>query len=130
MSQGYSGVQANVLIGAVDADAMGWSADVEVNTWDSTTTADGGWDSTSPSTNKLSGTFDILYNTTKPPFGSLGLTQGTVITALNLYINKTAGNFLTGGALITKVSVKAKIKEGIILTCSFVNRGVWTLPTT
>lgn len=128
MSQGYSGVDGKVYVGANDADTMGWSADPEANTWDSTTTADGGWDDTNASTKKLSGSFDILYNKAKKPFGTLGLTQGAIVT-LFLYISHTDGDNLTGSALITKVSIKGKVKEGIILTVSFVSKGIWTLPS-
>lgn len=129
MSQGYSGTQANIQIGSNDVDTMGWSADPEVNTWDSTTTADNGWDDTSSSTSKLSGTFDILYNKAKKPFGTLGLTPGTVFTNGIFYINKTDGDNLTGNGLITKASIKAKVKEGIVITVSFTNKGAWTFPS-
>ena len=96
MSQNYSGVEGNVLVGANDVDTMGWEADVEVNTYDSTTTADAGWDDTSAATSKASGSFDILYNKAKPPFGTLALVQGTIITLLTLYINKADGVAITG----------------------------------
>jgi hypothetical protein len=44
-------------------------------------------------------------------------------------VNKTAGDALSGSALITKMSLKSKIKDGFTVTCSFTNKGVWTLPT-
>lgn len=111
-------------------DAASWSADHEVNTFDSTTTADAGWDSTTASTQKISGSFDFFYNPSKYPYGTpAGLSPGSTPT-LTLYINKTAGNFLTGAALIIKLSFKGKTKEGFLVTASFVNRGPWTLPTT
>jgi hypothetical protein len=128
MSTAYSGVESNVQVGATDVDAQGWSADVEVSTFDSTTTADGGWEDMSAATKKLSGSFDIFYNSSKKPFGTLGLTVGSTVT-LTLYVNKTAGDALSGSALITKMSLKSKIKDGFTVTCSFTNKGVWTLPT-
>lgn len=128
MSQGYSGVEGNVFAGANDVDTMGWSADLEYNVWDATTTADGGWDDTGLATQKLSGTFDILYNKDKTPFGTLGLANGQVV-AMKLYINKTDDVKLTGNGKITKLSLKGNLKEGRIVTCSFVNSGSWTLPT-
>lgn len=128
MSQGYSGVNAQVHVGANDVDASSWNADVETNTWDSTTTADGGWDDMSSSTSKISGSFDILYNKAKKPFGTLGLTQGAIV-ALVLYISSVDGDNLAGNALITKISPKTKVKEGIILTVSWTGKGSWTLPS-
>ena len=128
MSQGYSGVHANVRVGANDVDAMGWTADYEANTWDSTTTADGGWDATSTSTLKFSGTFDVLYNKTKKPFGTLALNPGTLFSG-QFFITSVDGDVLTGQGTITKASIKAKIREGIIITISFVNNGPWVLPS-
>lgn len=128
MSQGYSGYEGNVYAGAIDCDVQDWSADVEVNTWDSTTTADAGWDDTSAATSKASGTFDILYNPTKTPFGTLGLSKGSIVT-LQLYVNKPAGTMLTGSALITKTSIKSATKDGIKVAISWVSKGAWTLPT-
>ncbi len=127
MSQGYSGVEGNVLVGAVDADTMGWQADYEFNTWDATTTADGGWDDTGLATQKLSGSFDILYNKDKTPFGGIGLASGAIV-GLKLYINKSDGVFLAGNGKIIKLSLKGTLKEGRVVTCSFVNSGAWVLP--
>jgi hypothetical protein len=129
MSQAYSGVQGNILISGNDVDAQGWSADVEANSFDSTTTADGGWDDETGSTSKISGSFDFFYNKAKPPFGSLGVTPNTV-AILKLYVHLSDGNFLTGSALIKKVSFKTKVKEGFVLTASFMGKGIWTLPST
>ncbi len=60
MSTALSGVNSNVLIGAVDADTNGWSADVSVNTFDSTTTADGGWDDETAATKRIEGSFESV----------------------------------------------------------------------
>lgn len=129
MSQAYAGSEGNVLIGANDADVQSWSADVDVDTFDSTTTADAGWADTTATLKKISGSFEFFYNKTKKPFGTLGLVPGTTVATLTLYINKTDDEKLFGPALITKASIKSKTKEGTTLTCSFVNKGPWTLPS-
>lgn len=131
MSAAISGVNGNVLVGTEDMDVMGWSLDPEVNTFDSTTTADAGWDDTTPSTKKVSGSFDFLYNVLKKPTGATaGLTPGSTPT-LTLYIDKVnqSGETYSGRALITKLSLKGKVKEGWIVTASFVNKGSWTFPS-
>jgi hypothetical protein len=128
MSQAYSGVQANVHVGTTDVDAQGWTIDVSANTFDSTTTADGGWDDETPATLRIEGTFDFFYNAAKKPFGTLALTPGTVFTG-QFFINTTAGDMLTGKGLVKKVSIKSKVKEGVMLTASFVNKAAWTLPS-
>jgi len=128
MSQAYSGVTADVLVAGADVDAQGWSADYEVNTFDSTTTADGGWDDTTQATQKLGGSFDFFYNSSKTPFGTLSVIPGT-IAAMKLYVSLTDAKYLAGNGLITKVSLKSKVKDGFMLTASFVNKGVWTLPS-
>lgn len=110
-------------------DGMGWSADVEVSTFDSTTTADLGWEDTTGSTKKVSGSFDFLYNPTKKPTGvTAGLTPGGT-PVLHLWIVNPGGDQLTGTALIIKLSLKQKTKEGFIVTASFTSKGVWTLPS-
>lgn len=128
MSQGYSGYEGNVYAGANDCQTQGWTADVETGTWDSTTTADNGWEDVTGGTSKVSGSFDILYNPSAHPFSALGLTNGAIVT-LQLYINKPAGQMLTGLAFLSKVSIKSRTKEGITLTISFTSKGAWTLPT-
>ena len=129
MSTAYSGVEANVKVGGTDVDAQGWSIDVEVDTFDSTTTADGGWHDETAAAKKLGGSFEFFWNTNKAPFGTLALTPGTTFTG-EFYINLSAGNKITGTGLVKKVSVKTKIKDGVMMTCSFVNKGIWVLPTT
>ncbi len=128
MSQAYSGVEAEAHVGANDLDAQGWTADVEVDTFDSTTTADAGWADTTSATKKVSGTIDFFYNSAKKPFTTLNMTPGTII-ALVLYVNKSAGDNLAGNGLVTKMSLKTKVKDGFIVTASYVNKGVWTLPS-
>lgn len=129
MSTAYSGVKGNVLSGATDIDVQSWTLDHEINTFDSTTTADGGWDDTTPATQKISGSFDFFYNKAKYPYGALNIFPGATPT-LKLFVNMTDGNFWTGAGLITKLSVKDKVKDGTVLTATFVNKGVWTVPTT
>ena len=131
MSQAYSGAYANVQSGATDMDAQGWNADVEVNTFDSTTTADNGWDDTTSSTKKIGGAFDFFFNPAKKPTGTTAnLTPGSIVS-LTLYVDKSVdpGDTLTGSALITKLSLKSKVKDGFMCTASWVNKGAWTLPS-
>lgn len=128
MSQGYSGYGGVVTANGTDCQVQGWSADPETNTWDSTTTADGGWDDISPGTQKVTGSFDVLYNPSSTPFGGLGLKPQAVVP-LVLYINQAAGKSLSGSALIIKPSIKSRTKEGITLTISFSSKGEWTFPT-
>lgn len=131
MSAAFSGAYANVVSGTTDMDAQGWTLDPEVNTFDSTTTADLGWDSTTASTSKVGGSFDFFYNPTKKPTGgAAGLTPGSVVT-LTLYPNKNtdSGDTFSGSALITKLSLKSKVKDGFMVSASFVNRGAWTYPS-
>ncbi len=129
MSQAYSGVEANVIVGSTDLDVQGWTADVEANTFDSTTTADGGWDDTTPATLKLGGSIDFFYNKNKKPFGSLNMIPGTIMSGMKLYINLSDGEYLTGSGLVTKMSLKTKTKEGVVVTASYVNKGAWVLPS-
>ena len=131
MSIAYSGAYSNVVSGTLDMDAQGWTADVEVSTFDSSTTADNGWESTTPALKKVSGSFDFFYNIAKKPTGSgAGLTPGNSVT-LTLYVDKNvnSGEILTGTALITKLSLKVKVKDGFIVTASYTSVGSWTLPS-
>ena len=129
MSFAYSGVQGNVFAGATDIDTSGWEFKHTVNTFDSTTTADLGWDDTTGATQRVEGSFTFFYNTAKYPYGTVGLSPGST-PALKLYINKTAGSFFSGLGLITGLSFGVKTKEGIPVTASFVNKGPWVMPTT
>jgi hypothetical protein len=129
MSQAYSGVQGNVLSGATDVDMSKWDLKHETNSFDSTTTADAGWDDTTSSTQKVSGSFTFFYNPSKYPYGTIGLAPQSTPT-LTMYINKTAGNFFRGTGLILGLSFGVAVKEGIPVTASFTSKGVWTLPTT
>lgn len=129
MSFAYSGVQGNVLSGAIDTDMSKWDLKHEINTFDSTTTGDAGWDNTTASTQKISGSFTFFYNPAKFPYGTLNLAPGATPT-LKMFINETSGNFFTGVGLITGLSFSVAVKEGIPVTASFVNKGPWTLPTT
>jgi hypothetical protein len=129
MSAAYSGVQANVYTGSLDLDAMGWSADVENAGFDSTTTADAGWEDETSATSKVSGSFDFFYNPLKKPTGATAnLTPGNT-AALVLWVNKTGGDNLSGNARIQKLSLKSKVKDGFIVTATFRSKGAWTLPS-
>lgn len=127
MSQAISGVLGIVKSGATDLDVNGWSLDLEVATFDSTTTADGGWEDETGAAKKASGSFDFFYNTTKKPTGATAnLVPGATVT---LTLQVTTGETFGGSALIKKLSLKSKVKDGFMVTASFVNKGVWTYPT-
>lgn len=131
MSAAISGKNGYVLSGTTNMDVQGWSLDPEVNSFDSTTTADGGWDDETASTNKVSGSFDFFYNPTKKPTGAgAGLTPGSTPT-LQLYIDEVndPAELFTGKALIKKLSLKGKVKDGWLVTASFVGKGQWTYPS-
>lgn len=131
MSAAISGKNGYVLAGTTNLDVQGWTLDPEVNTFDSTTTADGGWDDTTASTAKAGGSFDFFYNPSKKPTGATaGLTPGAV-RALQLYIDEinSPSEVFGGNALITKLSLKGKVKDGFLVTASFVNKGAWTYPS-
>ena len=127
----FSGAYANVVSGSTDMAASGWTLDPEANTFDGTTTADLGWDNNFAATSKASGTFDFFYNPTVRPTGSsAGLTPGLTAT-LTLYVNKSLypSETFSGSALITKLSLKSKVKDGFMVTASFVSKGAWTYPS-
>jgi hypothetical protein len=127
MSTAISGVLGTVKSGAVDLDVSGFSFDYEVETFDSTTTADGGWSDETGAAKKISGSFDFFYNTSKKPTGaSANLIPGATPT---LYLQATTGEVFSGLGLITKLSLKSKVKDGVTVTASFTNKGVWTTPT-
>lgn len=129
MSAALSGVHANVFSGSLDMDASGWTADYEVDCFDSTTTADGGWDDETAATQKISGSFDILYNPLKKPTGATaGLLPGSTPT-LTLWVVNPGGDSYTGKALIKKLSLKSKVKDGFLVTATWVNKGPWTVPS-
>ena len=128
-SVAYSGIQSNVLSGALDMDCATWKAVHKINTFDMTTTADAGWDNIGSSTQNITGSFDFFYNPAKYPYGTANLGPGSTPT-LKLYVNQAAGNFLTGTALILELSFGIQTKDGFKVTASFQNKGPWTLPTT
>ncbi len=127
MSTALSGVNANVHVGATDVDASGWSADYETSGFDSTTTADGGWEDETGATLKFSGSFDFFYNPAKKPTGALGIVPRAVV-ALTLYVDSVGGDNYAGNALIKKLSIKTKTKDGVTVTASFTSKGIWTVP--
>ena len=131
MSAAFSGANANVLVGTEDVDATNWSLDPEINSFDSTSTADAGWDDETAATSKASGSFDFFYNVAKKPTGAIGgLTPGAT-PILYFYPDKAvySGEVFTGKALITKLSLKSKVKDGFIVTASFKSKGQWTYPS-
>jgi hypothetical protein len=128
MSTAYSGTEANVKVAAVDLDVQGWTADVSVSTFDSTTTADGGWEDETATVSKIEWSFDFFYNPSKSP-GSLGIIPGQTLTNMTLYVNLTDDVKLQGNGLVKKLSYKSKVKDGFTVTASGTGKGEWTLPT-
>jgi hypothetical protein len=127
MSTALSGVNGKVLSGAMDMDVTGWNLDHEIDTFDSTTTADAGWEDTTASAQKIAGSFDFFYNLAKKPTGATANLKAGATPTLHLQVQ--SGEECTGVALITKLSLKSKTKEGITITATFKNKGVWTLPS-
>lgn len=127
MSTAISGVLGTVKSGSTDLDVSGFSFDYEVTTFDSTTTADGGWEDETGAAKKISGSFDFFYNVSKKPTGaSVNIVPGATPT---LYLQATTGEVFSGLGLIKKLSIKSKVKDGVTVTASFVNKGVWTVPS-
>jgi hypothetical protein len=124
----FSGVLGTVKSGATDMDVQGWSADIEAGVIDSTTTSDGGWESAIGGPLKISGSFVLIYVTTKKPTGATAnLTPGSRPT---LTLQVTTGETISGTAFISKLSFKMKVKDGAIVTASFQSGGgAWTLPS-
>src|SRR3954466_14876364 len=101
MSAAFSGQAGNVTSGATDMDVTGWSADVEVNTIDTSTTAEAGWEDAIYGLKKVTGSFDFFYNTAKRPTGAgAGLTPGAT-SYPTLTLQLTTGEVMTGSAMIT-----------------------------
>jgi hypothetical protein len=126
MGIAYSGVEGTVLIGAVDMNVTGYSVDVEFGTFDATTTGDAGWQSMKRAIKKVSGSFDFFHDTSKNPYVSpLDVDATTPTLTFGLGNSKT----LTGPAIITKISKKSEVKDGIKYTASFESDGAWTFPT-
>lgn len=131
MSTAISGANGTVHVGAANADVSGVSLDIDVSTFDTTTTADAGYEDVTAATKKITGSFDHFYNITKKPTGgTLTLTPGTTV-ALTVYVDEInqPGETFAGSALITKLSLKSKVKDGWMVTASFHNKGAWTLPS-
>lgn len=129
MSSAFSGVLGTVRSGSLDMDVHGWSADVDVSTFDATTTADSGWEDTAPATKKVSGSFEFFYNLSKKPTGATANLLPGALPVPTLTFQVTTGEVLTGPGLITKLSLKSKVKDGFVVTASFTSRGAWTLPS-
>src|SRR3954471_1912579 len=108
MSIAFSGEKGTVTAGSTDMDVSGWSADMEVNTIDTSTTAEAGWEDAIYGLRKFSGSFDFFYNPAKRPTGSAaGLLPGST-TYPTLTLLATTGETFTGAAMITKLSFKSK----------------------
>lgn len=133
MSAAITGVNATVKIGTQNVDASGVNLDIEIDTFDTSTTADLGYADATGGLKKVSGSFDFFYNIAKKPTGAspgLGLVPGTIITGMVISIDAVndVGETFTGNALITKLSLKSKVQDGWMITANFMGKGPWTLP--
>lgn len=129
MGVAFSGEKGTVTAGSTDMDVTGWSADMEVNTIDSSTTAEAGWEDAIYGLRKFSGSFDFFYNPAKRPTGATaGLLPGAA-SYPTLTLQATTGEVFTGNAMITKLSMKSKVKDAFTVTASFTSKGAWTLPS-
>jgi hypothetical protein len=130
MSTAVSGVNSKVFTGLIDMDVIGGSFDYGTEDIDTTTTADNGWADSIAGIKSVTGSFDFFWNPAKTPYTSVtGLAPGasaTVFPTLKLYID--ADNFLMGVARIQKLSCKKTVKDGVIMTATFVSKGQWQLP--
>lgn len=140
MSFAYNGQQGTVTVaagsgdtfpasgdGGTDMDVDKWTADIEVNAIETTTTADGGWHDEIGGTKKVTGTFEFFHNPSKQPFGtSIGLTPGAYV---GLTLQTRPGQVLTGGALITKLAVSSQVNGATKVVASYTNKGPWILPS-
>src|SRR5579864_5221095 len=106
MSSALSGVHANVFAGALDLDCGGWQADYETTTFDSTTTADLGWEDETSATLKFSGSFDFFYNVLKKPTAITTNIFPSATPTLTLWVNNPGGDSFSGKGLIKKLSIK------------------------
>jgi hypothetical protein len=131
MSTAISGANGTVHVGSANADVSGATVDIEVGGFDTTTTADLGWEDETGTQKKLTFSFDFFYNVAKKPTGgTLTLTPGTVAT-VTIYVDEVnqPGEVFTGSGLIKKLSIKSKVKDGWMITASGRNKGPWTLPS-
>lgn len=126
----FSGVDGVVLAGSggsVDMNISAWSADVEVDEIDVSNTSDAGYANAVAGLKKISGSFDFPWDPANPPTGaSAGLSPGGTVS---LVLTLKTGLTMTGSALVTKLSVKSGVNEAVLCTCSFRNKGAWTLPS-
>lgn len=128
MSFGIAGFKSKVLSGSTDMDVVGGSFDHETGDIDTTTTSDNGWEDSIDAPQKISGSFDFMYNPNKSPFSDVTkLRPGRSTTdfpTLLLYYSET--EYVTGTARIQKLTKKSTVKDGIVFTATFVSKGAWT----
>ena len=135
MAEAYAGKDGAVFVGTKDAKVTGFTVNPKVNTFDTTTTADGGHDDVCASTKSCDGSFDFLYLTAAgdDPFKPTGLNlrHGSTVD-LVLYVFKATVEAnsikLAGKALIEQLSVKHAVKGGFIVTATFKSKGLWLYP--
>lgn len=135
MSYATNGTDGKVTSNGTDLDVTGYTLDLDAPVIDTTTTGDAGWEDNINGPIKASGTFDFLWNPSKNPFGSvIGMMPGAYFLGKigdypTLSFRLDSGNFATGKAIITKLSLKSEVKGTKKFTASFQNKGAWTVPT-
>lgn len=130
MSTAYSGIDGTVLSQSTDMDVTGWSADVEAEEIDTTTTADAGWEDAINGCKKVSGSFDFLWNPSKNPFNSvIAMMPGSGLYP-TLTLKLSTGQTLSGTAMIQKLSLKSAVKgQAKTITATFRSKGAWSVPS-
>ena len=138
----YSGVEGNIItepgtssgggtIPGGDVDMQKWDIKYEVNTFDKTTTADAGWDSTGYATKKVKRFVHV--SSTIPPKTRQPFSESiqASFADVKMYINKTYNIFFSASdSSLTGLSYKSvAVKEGVPVVASFVNNGPWIVPS-
>jgi hypothetical protein len=129
MGVAYNGLDGTVVSQSTDMDVTGFSADVEAEEIDATTTADNGWEDAIYGSKKVSGTFDFLWNPAKNPFNAvIGMMPGNT-SYPTLTLRLSSGETLSGLAMISKLSIKSAVKgQPKTFTATFRNKGQWSMP--
>lgn len=136
MSAAFNGQAGNVFVGTfggntpgsgTDMDVDKWTADIEVNAIEVSTTADGGWHDEIGGLKKVSGTFEFFYNTAKKPTsGSIGMTPGSFVF---LTLQLESGETLSGNAFVQKLAIASQVNGATKVVASYTNKGPWVLPS-
>lgn len=120
----YSGYLGTATVNGVDMAVTGWSCDAEMGSFETSSTADGGWTSMGWALKSLSGSFDFFFDTSKDPFA--GTPNMYARQVVPLVLTATSGATFAGNAFIEKLSFKSEVKDGVKVTASFKSTGSWT----